>query len=302
MEARRISEYELNAWIACPKSEKDEHYTEWIKEEQDWVKDNDIKINNMFVVEESGKFLMKLCILDENHEHMLFLSPVIGDYTNKEQISEKMFEFVIREAEIRNIQRVEAVIDDNNKDSGIFVSTLQSTGFEINKRKYVYQRDLTGDVFIKSLPDSFSMKTIEDAGEDVFRQLFIDCLEDSFDTVEDYLPQTAESLYQELCGDGETKTDLWKLLFKDNTPVAFILPTVISESLGTIKYIGVLPKYRRNGLGTIFFQKGIGILKLKGVEYYIGSTASSNKPMIRIFENNKCSRILSRVELVYELE
>ena len=97
------------------------------------------------------------------------------------------------------------------------------------------------------------------------------------------------------------KDSMWKVFFKDSTPVAFILPTEIANSLGTLKYIGVLPEYRGKGLGTIFFQKGIGILKLKGIEYYIGSTASSNKPMIKVFEKNSCSRIMSRVELVYEL-
>jgi GNAT superfamily N-acetyltransferase len=300
MEARKISENEIQAWLACPKNESDKNYAEWIKDEQDWVNDNDIKINNMFVVEENGKFLMKLCILDEDTEHILFLSPVIGNFPDKVQIAEKMFEFVIRETEIRNIQRVDAVIDDNNKDFDTFVSALQTLSFKINKRKYVYQRDLTEEVFIKSLPDAFSTKTIEDAGEDVFKQLFIDCVKNSFDTIEDFLPQTAESLYDEFCSDEETNTDLWKVFFKEGTPAAFILPAIISDSLGTFKYIGVLPEYRSKGLGTIFFQKGLGILKLKSAKYYIGSTACSNKPMIKVFENNKCSRIMSRVELVYE--
>ena len=124
-------------------------------------------------------------------------------------------------------------------------------------------------------------------------------MEDSFDTIDDLIPQSPESLYNELCENEETDMDLWKVFCKGDTPIAFILPSAISTSLGTLKYIGTLPEYRGKGLGSIFFLKGHELLKSKGVKHYIGSTAYSNKPMIKIFENCRCEKYMSRVELVF---
>lgn len=93
--------------------------------------------------------------------------------------------------------------------------------------------------------------------------------------------------------------DLWKVFCKGDTPIAFVLPTTIHDSLGTLNYIGTLPENRRKGLGSILFLKGLEILKSKGVKYYLGSTAYSNKPMIKIFENCRCKKNLSRVELIF---
>jgi GNAT superfamily N-acetyltransferase len=302
MEARKISNKELQKWIACPLSENDKNYVRWIKNEQEWINDNDIKIENMFVVEENGKFLMKLCVLDENREHILFLTPVIGNFPNKEVIAKRMFEFLIQEAKNRNVQRVEAIIDNETENFNLFVDALQTTGFKINKRKHLFNKNLTEEITIKPLPDLITMKTIEEVGRDKFKQLFIKCVENSFDTIDDLLPQSPEALYNELCEDEETNMDLWKVFCKGDTPIAFILPAEIADSLGTLKYIGTLPEHRRKGLGSIFFLKGLEFLKSKGVKYYLGSTAYSNKPMIKIFENCGCKINMLRVELVYIFE
>lgn len=190
MVARKISNKELQKWIACPLSENDKNYARWIKDEQEWIKDNDIKIENMFVVEENGKFLMKLCVLDENREHILFLTPVIGNLPNKEVIAERMFGFVIQETKSRNVQRVDAIIDNETDDFNVFVDALQTTGFKINKRKHLFSKNLAEEVTTKPLPDSITMKTIEEVGRDKFKKLFIDCVEDSFDTIDDLQPQS----------------------------------------------------------------------------------------------------------------
>ena len=162
MEARKISNTELQKWIACPLSEYDKNYAKWIKDEQEWIKDNDIKIENMFVVEDNGKFLMKLCFLDENREHILFLTPVIGNFPNKEVIAEKMFEFVVQETKNRNVQRLEAIIDNETEDFNLFLDSLQTTGFKINKRKHLFRKNLTGEISTEPLPDFITMKTIEE--------------------------------------------------------------------------------------------------------------------------------------------
>ena len=286
-------------WIACPKNENDKGYANWIKEEQGWIKDNDIKIGNMFVVEENGKFLMKLCVLEENHQHILFLSPVIGNFPDKESIAERMFEFVIQESKNRNVQRVDAIIDNNSENFNLFIKTLQSTGFKINKKKHLFNKDLTEEIIVKPLPDSITMKTIEEVGKDKFEKLFIGCVEDSFDTIDDLLPQSPEAHYNELSEDEEINMDLWKVFCKGDKPVALVLPTTMPGSLGTLKYIGTLPEYRGKSLGSTLFLKGLEVLKSKGVRYYLGSTAYSNKPMIKIFENCGCKKNMSRVELVF---
>ena len=205
MEARKISNKELQKWIACPLCENDKNYARWIKDEQEWINDNDIAIGNMFVVEDNWKFLMKLCILDENREHILFLTPLIGNFPNKEVIAELMFEFVVQESKNRNVQRIEAIIDNNSEDFNLFIKTLQSTGFKINKRKHLFNKDLTEKITIKPLPDFITITTVEKVGRDKFKQLFIKCVEDSLDTIDDLLPQSPEVLYNELCEDEEDR-------------------------------------------------------------------------------------------------
>jgi ribosomal protein S18 acetylase RimI-like enzyme len=300
--SRIITDDELDAWYACPKKGNETNYVDWVSKEQKWIEDHEIKTHNMFIFEKDGKFLGKLCIFHEDKEHLLFLTPVIGYQYEKKQIATSLFLFTIQEAKYRKNKRVDAIIDDYSEDFNEFIGTLQTTGFKINRRKILYKKDLTEAIEIKHLPKSFSMKTIGEIGREKFTQLFIDCTEGSLNNVEDLYPTSAESLYKEACEGEVTKKELWRIFSEDENPVAFVLPTKVTDSLGTIEYIGTLPECRGRGLSTIFLQKGLEILKSKGATEYLGSTALSNKPMIRVFEKSGCSKSMSRVELIYQIE
>ena len=63
--ARKIEPNEIDVWLASPKEPTDKNFTDWVEGEKDWVREFNIPIRNLFIFEQEGKFLGKLCFIDE---------------------------------------------------------------------------------------------------------------------------------------------------------------------------------------------------------------------------------------------
>ena len=77
---------------------------------------------------------------------------------------------------------------------------------------------------------------------------------------------------------------------KEGEPVGISIPHIESGTReeGRVFYFGILPKWRRKGIGKVCHQQTLDALKEFGATYYVGSTDAANDAMIRIFEKNGC--------------
>lgn len=77
----------------------------------------------------------------------------------------------------------------------------------------------------------------------------------------------------------------------DGSPVAFLCTQVNPRSgWGRITYVGVLPEWRRRGIGREVHRHGIASLIRQGCRLYEGGTEMENTGMRKIFETNGCEQ------------
>lgn len=88
----------------------------------------------------------------------------------------------------------------------------------------------------------------------------------------------------------------WYIASINGKKIGLIMPQIFAGAAdeGSLFYIGVLPGERNKGYGKILFSAGLQILKERGAKRYLGSTNTGNKPMIKLFEENNCKKILLR--------
>jgi ribosomal protein S18 acetylase RimI-like enzyme len=96
---------------------------------------------------------------------------------------------------------------------------------------------------------------------------------------------------------GEFNPSMWLVTYKNGDPVGSIISAYVSERtvkryqvngpwlpFGFIWFIGVIPKYRRRGYGTIMLRKAIALLADKGAKGVGLSVDSANIPAVRLYE------------------
>lgn len=69
-----------------------------------------------------------------------------------------------------------------------------------------------------------------------------------------------------------------------------------------ISYMGVMPEYRKRGLGKWVHRYSFRQMKAQGGKLYHGGTVCSNQAMIRLFEAHQCERFLEMEEWVYTMK
>lgn len=84
-----------------------------------------------------------------------------------------------------------------------------------------------------------------------------------------------------------SKPDCIQIGFVDEFPAAIVVPQSVEE-WGTLTYMGIIPKFRGKGFGSILQRHGQFCLKCQGATEYHGGTLSNNKAMLRVFEKNEC--------------
>ena len=66
-----------------------------------------------------------------------------------------------------------------------------------------------------------------------------------------------------------------------------------------ISYMGIVPRFRKQGLGQWVHRYSFKVMKLEGGKLYHGGTVTTNKSMIKLFELHQCDRFCSMEEWIY---
>ncbi len=147
------------------------------------------------------------------------------------------------------------------------------------------------------VPKRLDYKAITQLNNDVFISLVAQVIEQSLDAsdkkkVSEYgATQAAKEFIAEAKKGFVYKAEWWKVgINHDGAIVGFVLPVIYEgykkDGLeeATIYYIGVLPKYRRQGFSIDLLLEGTKTLQEIGVWRVFCDTDVNNKPMISTFE------------------
>lgn len=168
---------------------------------------------------------------------------------------------------------------------------LEEFGFKIKYEKIIYEKNLDKHYF--EYTDFFEYKSLQELGLNKFMKVF--------EQITDFYAEREGSemeFFNELfsfTGDNYDPS-CYLVPIYNAKEIGVIIPHVFpkKDKKGTLIYIGVVPEERNKGYGKIMHSKGLEILKNKGVKRYIGSTMTTNKSMLRIFEANGCTVRLKR--------
>ena len=91
--------------------------------------------------------------------------------------------------------------------------------------------------------------------------------------------------------------------FIKNIAVAYIHVQINPESgWSRITYLGIIPEFRKQGLGKFVHQHGFKMIKELGGTLYHGGTASTNKAMLSLFNRHNCTEYARMQEWILDLE
>jgi ribosomal protein S18 acetylase RimI-like enzyme len=297
--ARRIQRNELDAWYACPKRKSDHGFRRWVQSEKAWVKSLRIPRRNLFVFESRGRFLGKLCFAQEGSDWIVFLAPVIAGCPGVQEIAVALFHLATKEACAREKERLEAKLDRHNNHYKILKASLLKAGFVVEKHKFLYTKDLRHWEGPQKKIEELRLTTIRKFGWNRFKRLFVRSVEGSLDDIDHPNPPTPGQFLKEAAESAGKAKEGWRIASLEGKPFGVVMPDPLSDGTGSFYYISVVPRFRGMGLGKVLLEEGLTLLKAAGVSTYIGSTAKTNKPMIRVFRKAGCKKLTERIEFVY---
>jgi len=83
--------------------------------------------------------------------------------------------------------------------------------------------------------------------------------------------------------------------------IGLIIPQRLSEKVGAINYIGVLPEYRGHGYGLALLLEGTKILTESGIKKIYADIDIANKPLSSALEKLGYVFKMEEVVLVYHI-
>lgn len=167
-----------------------------------------------------------------------------------------------------------------------YQAALRDAGFRLATRRIEYKTPLaqmpTED------PSSLVWKTMAETGEALVLHLLRDASVDSPDPVDTSVGSTAiENLLDGKYAELDPRTVQVGYEAGEPAAILFCLATP-EDGWSTITFLGIVPSYRRRGLGLQAHRHGIATLRALGGATYHDGTSEANEAMQRLFARQGC--------------
>ncbi len=171
---------------------------------------------------------------------------------------------------------------------------LEHNQFTRKFTHYVFENDLTQ---LNKPQFSFDLKPFHEIDLASYQKIYFECSKG--DPEVDLTGHTPQSHYER---DQKEIGDLWNealmhLVYFENTPIGVLNLRTEEHPKnnileGSINYLGLIPTYRKRGLGKALHLTGLHQLKALGCQNYFGGTEANNRAMLRTFAANRCFETL----------
>lgn len=205
----------------------------------------------------------------------------------KEQVTE-IVQYWIETATDKGVFYLHFIVSSKSPNYIHYEEVFQRLQFHHQKSCVMVLKDLS-DVTDVEVP--FTLKTIDEVGEDAFKTIWLESMQDSLNTKETL--SIDQLLYAFQTEIGGRWNEHCLVAFQGEDPVGVILPHIEPGTVeeGRLFYLGIVPSMRGKRYGTMLHEKALYILKEIGASYYIGNTDEVNDAMKRVFFNNNCIQL-----------
>lgn len=134
-------------------------------------------------------------------------------------------------------------------------------------------------------------KSLDELGEVVFIETLRKCMIGI--AARDFDPGSPQKQFKDLASYAGSNflPQNWLIAYRGEDIVGMVLPQSYGEDSpgdGSLFFIGIVPEFRKQGLGRILHARGLHALSEMGLKRYIGSTDIINIDMLAIFRANGC--------------
>ncbi|MPM78189.1 hypothetical protein SDC9_125200 [bioreactor metagenome] len=294
---RNIEENEIDSVIKATTPEKST-----LKDIlESWINEGITKLEWCFVVEEDDNILGRLIygVFDNSLKILDIWMQNFNDETKEKLLSDSL-----KIMKLQGFNNVECHLYSDKNNFQQYVRALTSLNFKITqeKKSFIWEEEiinsLSGDVYFSTLGQVGSRKFIN-AIEKVTEGTLD---EDDLAWVKEFGSKEAAIKYFNLLKDIDYNEDWWKLAYnEEHELLGLIVSQRLTESIGGINYIGVIPEKRGQGYINYLVIEGVKTLKDNNIKKVIADIDVKNYPLDAVLQKQgfklDCTMLVLKLDL-----
>lgn len=268
---------------------------------ESWINEGITKLEWCFVVEDHGNILGRLIygVFDNSLKMLDIWMKNFNDETKEKLLSDSL-----KIMKVKEFNNVECHLYSDKNNFQQYVKALTAVEFKVTqeKKSFVWEEEV-----INSLLGDLYFSTLEQVGS----QEFINAIEkvtagtldeDDLAWVKEFGSKEAAIKYFNLLKDIDYNEGWWKLAYNEQQELlGLVVPQRLTEDIGGINYIGVVPEKRGQGYINHLVIEGVKTLKDNNIKKVIADIDIKNYPLDRVLPKQgfklDCTMLVLKLDL-----
>lgn len=268
---------------------------------ESWINEVITKLEWCFVVEDDGNILGRLIygVFDNSLKILDIWMKNFNDETKEKLLSDSL-----KIMKLNGFNQVECHLYSDKNNFQRYVKALTAVDFKITqeKKSFVWEEgvinSLLGDLYFSTLGQVGSREFIN-AIEKVTEGTLD---EDDLAWVKEFGSKEAAIKYFNLLKDIDYNEGWWKLAYNEQQELlGLVVPQRLTEDIGGINYIGVVPEKRGQGYINHLVIEGVKTLKDNNIKKVIADIDVKNYPLDRVLSKQgfklDCTMLVLKLDL-----
>lgn len=294
---RNINKNEINSVIKATTPEKSS-FKDIL---ESWINEGITRLEWCFVVEDHGNILGRLIygVFDNSLKMLDIWMKNFNDETKEKLLSDSL-----KIMKVKGFNNVECHLYSDKNNFQQYVKALTSVEFKVTqeKKSFVWEEGI-----INSLSGDLYFSTLEQIGSNEFinaiEKVTVGTLdEDDLAWVKEFGSKEAAIKYFNLLKDIDYTEGWWKLAYnREQELLGLVVPQRLTEGIGGINYIGVIPEKRGQGYINHLVIEGVKTLKNNNIKKVIADIDVKNYPLDKVLQKQgfklDCTMLVLKLDL-----
>lgn len=268
---------------------------------ESWINEGITRLEWCFVVEDHGNILGRLIygVFDNSLKMLDIWMKNFNDETKEKLLSDSL-----KIMKVKGFNNVECHLYSDKNNFQQYVKALTSVEFKVTqeKKSFVWEEGI-----INSLSGDLYFSTLEQIGSNEFinaiEKVTVGTLdEDDLAWVKEFGSKEAAIKYFNLLKDIDYTEGWWKLAYnREQELLGLVVPQRLTEGIGGINYIGVIPEKRGQGYINHLVIEGVKTLKDNNIKKVIADIDVKNYPLDKVLQKQgfklDCTMLVLKLDL-----
>lgn len=268
---------------------------------ESWINEGITKLEWCFVVEDHGNILGRLIygVFDNSLKMLDIWMKNFNDETKEKLLSDSL-----KIMKVKEFNNVECHLYSDKNNFQQYVKALTEVEFKVTqeKKSFVWEEEV-----INSLSGDLYFSTLEQVGSNEYinaiEKVTAGTLdEDDLAWVKEFGSKEAAIKYFNLLKDIDYNEGWWKLAYnQEQELLGLVVPQRLTEGIGGINYIGVIPEKRGQGYINYLVIEGVKTLKDNNIKKVIADIDIKNYPLDRVLPKQgfklDCTMLVLKLDL-----